>query len=157
MFFQQFYCTIIVLHLSLEIMCMHFILSSPHTSSHICNHINYKKNCNIFSKNEVAGPRKYLTYRPPLSLRLQIQEIFQSFWVSLHGSWYILRKKYDGCFNISKPFFPLFAIKLGSNTYFTYKIHWDRNKKSYDTFNEKLVASYFELQMGIVISDEAFE
>ena len=29
--------------LSLEIMCMHFILSGPPTSLHICNHIHYKK------------------------------------------------------------------------------------------------------------------
>ena len=28
--------------LSLEIMCMHFILSGHHTSLHICNHINQK-------------------------------------------------------------------------------------------------------------------
>ena len=27
----------------LEIMCMHFILSDPHTYMHICNHIHYKK------------------------------------------------------------------------------------------------------------------
>ena len=26
---------------------MHFILPSPHTSMHVCNHILYKKNCNI--------------------------------------------------------------------------------------------------------------
>ena len=43
MLFQQLYCITIALHLSLEIMCTHFILSGPHTSLHICNHIHYKK------------------------------------------------------------------------------------------------------------------
>ena len=43
MFFQQLYCNTFVLHLYLEIMCMHFILSSHHISSHICNHICHKK------------------------------------------------------------------------------------------------------------------
>ena len=31
----------------MEIMCMHFILSGHHTSSHKCNHIYHKKICNI--------------------------------------------------------------------------------------------------------------
>ena len=72
-YFQQLYCITIVLHLYLEIMCMHFILSSHHISSHICNHICHKKlQCNFpkirglgskavwnFSKDSsdlVAGP-----------------------------------------------------------------------------------------------------
>ena len=47
-YFQQLYCITIVLHLYLEIMCMHFILSSHHISSHICNHICHKKlQCNF--------------------------------------------------------------------------------------------------------------
>ena len=29
--------------LSLEIICIHFILSGPYTSLHICNHIHFKK------------------------------------------------------------------------------------------------------------------
>ena len=132
-FFQQLYCITIVLHLSLEIMCMHFILSSPHTSSHICNHINYKKNCNIIFQ-KWGGRSKEIFDLSPTPIFKTSNSGDLSIFLS---SWYILRKKYDGCFNISKPFFPLFAIKLGSNTYFTYKIHWDRNKKSYDTFNEK--------------------
>ena len=36
----------------LEIMCMHFILSDPHTYMHICNHIHYKKIVTQFSENE---------------------------------------------------------------------------------------------------------
>ena len=41
--------------LSLEIMCMHFILSGHHTSLHICNHIYHKKNCNIILWKWGAG------------------------------------------------------------------------------------------------------
>ena len=43
MFFQQQYLEKSEWSPSLEIMCMHFILSGPHTSLHICNHIHYKK------------------------------------------------------------------------------------------------------------------
>ena len=42
MLFQQLYSITIALHLSLEIMCMHFVLSGPNTSLHISNHINHK-------------------------------------------------------------------------------------------------------------------
>ena len=42
-YFQQLNCIKIVLHLYLEIMCMHFILSSHHISWPICNHICHKK------------------------------------------------------------------------------------------------------------------
>ena len=38
--------------LSLEILCMHFILSSRHISSLICNHICHKKFATSFSKRE---------------------------------------------------------------------------------------------------------
>ena len=41
--------------LSLEIMCMHIILSGPHTSLIICNHIHYKKNCNIIFRKWGGG------------------------------------------------------------------------------------------------------
>ena len=58
MFFQQLYCIPIVLHLSLEIMCMHFILSGPHTSLHICNHIHYK-NCNMIFRKWRGGPLEF--------------------------------------------------------------------------------------------------
>ena len=45
--------------LFLEIMCMHFILSGPHTSLHICNHIHYK-NCNkIIQKWGRVGQRPF--------------------------------------------------------------------------------------------------
>ena len=43
--------------LSLKIMCMHFILSGPHTSLHICTHIHYKKSEN--SSDLVAWPFPY--------------------------------------------------------------------------------------------------
>ena len=47
-FLQQLYCITIVLYLHLEIMCMHFILSSHQSSSHKCNHICHKKlQCNF--------------------------------------------------------------------------------------------------------------
>ena len=36
---------------------MHFILSGPHTSLHICNHIHYKKIATYFSKNEGGGSK----------------------------------------------------------------------------------------------------
>ena len=40
-------------------MCMHFILSGPHTSLHICNHIHYK-NCNkIIQKWGRVGQRPF--------------------------------------------------------------------------------------------------
>ena len=42
-----------------EGICMHFILSGPHTSWHICNHIHHKKiawNFSTNSSNLVAGP-----------------------------------------------------------------------------------------------------
>ena len=56
-FFQQLYCITIVLHLYLEIMCMHFILSSHHISSHICNHMSHKRFAIKFSKNEERGSK----------------------------------------------------------------------------------------------------
>ena len=41
--------------LSLEIMCMHFILSGPCTSLHIFDLIHYKKNCNIIFRKWGGG------------------------------------------------------------------------------------------------------
>ena len=60
MFFQQLYCNTFVLHLYLEIMCMHFILSSHHISSHICNHICHKKLQYNFPKIRGWGASKAL-------------------------------------------------------------------------------------------------
>ena len=59
MFFQQLYWEKSEWSLSLEIMCMHFILSGPHTSLHICNHIHYKKIEKQFSENEGGGQRLF--------------------------------------------------------------------------------------------------
>ena len=42
-----------------EGMCMHFILSGPHTSLHICNHIHYKKLQYNFPKMRVGGQRPF--------------------------------------------------------------------------------------------------
>ena len=61
MFFQQLYCIPIVLHLSLEIMRMHFTLSGPLTSLHIRNHIHYTKFAIEFSKNE-GGVKGHLEF-----------------------------------------------------------------------------------------------
>ena len=52
-----FFNNCIVLHLYLEIMCMHFILTSHHISSHICNHICQNNFCNNISKNEGGGSK----------------------------------------------------------------------------------------------------
>ena len=56
-FLQQLHCITIVLHLYLEIMCMHFILSSHHISSHICKHIRHKKLQYNFPKMRGGGSK----------------------------------------------------------------------------------------------------
>ena len=57
--FQQLYWEKSEWSLSLEIMCMHFILSGPHTSLHICNHIHYKKLQYHFSKMRGVAQRPF--------------------------------------------------------------------------------------------------
>ena len=82
-FFQQLYCITIVLHLYLEIMCMHFILSSHHISSHIYATLNVITNLQYnFPKMRGGGGQRPFGFgsQTPPSVTCHLHEQAFSSW-----------------------------------------------------------------------------
>ena len=91
-----------VLHISLEIMCMHFILSGPHTYLHIwlCNHIHYKFFLSKNSSNLVAWPFPWVLYRFDIIL-LCIYHAWYTIYSSFTKKWCCWLQKYLSMRNLS--------------------------------------------------------